>query len=91
VRLSIPAIAGLALLSFTNITKLDDEAISRAAPPNPPIGPYPLLKLVTETRVLKMASKKVTTTFAVRNRNSFTTLSANTPLSQPTTAFLAAY
>lgn len=56
--------------SFTNITGLHDDAISRVVLPAPPIGPSPLLELVIDNRPLKMASKKVTTAFSVRLNNS---------------------
>jgi hypothetical protein len=66
-RLPISASAVFVLASsFTNITELHDDAISRAAPTDPPIGPSPLLTLVIDNRPLTMASKKVTTTFSVR-------------------------
>jgi hypothetical protein len=70
--------------SFTNISKLHDDAILRAAPPDPPIGPSPLLKFAIHIRVLKMASKKVTTAFSVRTTASIATPSPPTPLRRST-------
>lgn len=66
--------------SFMNITELHDDAVSRAAPPDPPIGPSPLAETAIDTRPLTMASKKVTTTFSVRAHNpSRASPSAGTP------------
>lgn len=57
--------------SFTNIIELHDDAKSRAAALNSPIGPSPLFEPAADPRLPTMASKKVTTTFAVRIASPF--------------------